>query len=125
MEHTMTPLRRRMTEDMRLRNLAPRTIQVYTARAAAFAGQFGRSPEALGRDDVRSFLLHLVRGKKVSWCAYTHTVAAPRFLSEVMLEPAGVMARVPCPKQPKRLPTVPSPDETARFFGAVIGIKPR
>src|SRR5437762_2969258 len=121
----MTPLRQRMIEDMKLRNLAPRTIAVYTARAAAFARHFGRSPEALGREEVRSFLLHLVREKHVSWSVSNQTVAALRFLYEVTLDRHGVMVRVPCPKQPKKLPTVLSLDETARFFGAVLGVKHR
>jgi integrase/recombinase XerD len=121
----MTPLRRRMIEDMELRNLAPRTIQIYTARAAAFARHFGRSPEALGSEEVREFLLHLVGEKKVSWCVFNQTVAALRFLYEVTLDRQGVMVRVRCPKQPKRLPTVLSLDETRRFFGAILGIKHR
>ena len=52
----MTPLRQRMIEDMKLRNFAPRTIQSYVARVASFARHFGRSPEVLGRDEVRSYL---------------------------------------------------------------------
>ena len=44
----MTPLRQRMIEDMKLRNFAPRTIQVYVERVAAFAKHFGKSPERLG-----------------------------------------------------------------------------
>ena len=49
----MTPLRRRMIDDMQLRNLAPRTIKVYVSRVGTLARHFGRSPEALGPDDVR------------------------------------------------------------------------
>src|SRR5512132_84113 len=105
-EHVMTPLRQRMIEDMKLRNLAPRTIQVYVARVAAFARHFGRSPEALGRDEVRSYLLHLVQEKHVSWSTYNQTVAGLRFLYEVTLGREGVLVRVACPKQPKKLPVV-------------------
>ena len=50
----MTPLRQRMIEDMRLRNFAPRTIEAYVGRVASFARHFGRSPDALSRDEVRS-----------------------------------------------------------------------
>ncbi len=42
----MTPLRRRMIDDMQLRNLAPRTIKAYVSRVGTFARHFGRSPEA-------------------------------------------------------------------------------
>ena len=41
------------------------------------------------------------------------------------LDREGVMVRIRCPKQPKRLPIVLSLDEMARFFAAVIGIKHR
>ena len=55
----MTPLRRRMIEDMELKNLSTRTINTYVSRVSNFARHFGRSPQSLGRDDVRSYLLHL------------------------------------------------------------------
>ena len=50
----MTPLRRRMIQDMQLKNLSTRTINTYVARVYNFAAHFGRSPEQLGRDDVRA-----------------------------------------------------------------------
>ncbi len=49
----MTPLRQRMIEDMNLRNLAPRTFQVYLERVAKFAQHFGKSPEKLEDQEVR------------------------------------------------------------------------
>jgi hypothetical protein len=91
----MTPLRRRMIEDMRLKNLAPRTIEAYAMRVATFARHFGQSPDALGRDEVRSYLLHLVQEKHVSWSVYNQTVAALRFLYEVTLDRDGVMEQRP------------------------------
>src|SRR5436305_1535727 len=121
----MTPLRRRMIDDMQLRNLAPRTIKAYVSRVGTFARHFGRSPEALGPDDVRAYLLYLVQEKHVSWTVYNQTVAALKFLYEVTLERSGVLQRIRCPKQPKKLPVVLSTDETARFFAAILGVKHR
>ena len=121
----MTPLRQRMIEEMKLRNLSPRTIEVYVSRVAHFARYFGRSPEVLGRDEVRSYLLHLVQEKKVSWSVYNQSVAALRFLYEVTLGREGVLVRIACPKQPKRLPVVLSLEEVTRFFAAIIGVKHR
>src|SRR3954470_4471599 len=92
-EHVMTPLRRRMIDDMQLRNLAPKTVSAYVRRVAGFARHFGRSPEDLGPDEVRSYLLHLVQEKHVSWSYYNQTVAALRFLYEVSLERPGTMQR--------------------------------
>jgi integrase/recombinase XerD len=121
----MTQLRRRMIEDMELRNLAPKTIEVYTQRVAAFAKHFRRSPDALGPDEVRSYLLHLVQERHVSWSYYNQTVAALRFLYEVTLQREGVMTRIRCPKVPKKLPVVLSTDEVTRVLAAVASIKHR
>jgi integrase/recombinase XerD len=77
----MTPLQRRMIEDMKLKNLSTRTINVYVSRVRFFAGHFGRSPERLGRKEVRSYLLNLIQEKKISWSVYIQTLCALRFLS--------------------------------------------
>ena len=121
----MTPLRRRMIEDMELRNLAPKTVAAYVRRVAAFARHLGRSPEDLGPDEVRSYLLHLVQERHVSWSYYNQAVAALRFLYEVTLQRPGVMQRIRCPKLPRKLPVVLSPDEVTRVFAAVASLKHR
>ena len=57
-----TPLRQRMIEDMKLRNLSPHTVQAYVDRVAAFAKHFGKSPQLLGPEEVRAYLVFLVKG---------------------------------------------------------------
>ena len=61
-----TPLRQRMIEDMKLRNLSPHTVQAYVDRVAAFAKHFGKSPEFLGPKELRVYLVFLVGKKRVS-----------------------------------------------------------
>jgi site-specific recombinase XerD len=114
-----------MIEDMKLRNFSPRTIEAYAMRVGAFARHFGRSPQDLGCDHVRSYLLHLIQEKRVSWSVYNQTVAALKFVYEVTLQRQGVLQRIRCPKQPKKLPIVLSLEETARFFAAIVGLKHR
>ncbi len=46
----MTPLRRRMIDDMPLRNLSPKTIESYAQRITGFAAYFKTAPEQLGPD---------------------------------------------------------------------------
>ena len=55
----MTPLRQRMLEDMRVRNLSPRTQRAYVDNIARFARYFRRSPVDLGSDEIRVYQLYL------------------------------------------------------------------
>ncbi|HMB07183.1 MAG TPA: site-specific integrase, partial [Isosphaeraceae bacterium] len=105
----MTPLRQRMIEDLKLRNLASRTIEVYVQRVAAFARHFGKSPEHLGPPEVRSYLVHLVQEKHVSWSYYNQTVAALRFLYRVTLGRDEALHRIACPQAAQETPRRPQP----------------
>ena len=49
----MTPLRERMIEDMKVRNLALNTQTGYVQQVSRFARHFGKSPELLGPEDIR------------------------------------------------------------------------
>ena len=109
----MTPLRRRMAEDMLVRNLSPHTQQSYIGQVARFARHFGQSPERLGPEQIHDYQLFLATEKQV---------AALRFLYRVTLKKDWDIAEaIPAPKQPKTLPTVPSPEEVLRFLACVRG----
>ena len=45
----VSPLRRRMIDDMTLRNLSPATQRSYLHAVAKFSRHFNRSPDRLGR----------------------------------------------------------------------------
>jgi site-specific recombinase XerD len=120
----MTPLRRRMIEDMRLRNLSPRTIDTYVDRVAAFARHFGTSPEHLGPEHIRAYLLHLVE-QKASWAMFNQTRCALRFLYRTALKRPWVDDGVACVRTPRKLPVVLSLDEVAQFFAAIGNLKHR
>jgi integrase/recombinase XerD len=121
----MTPLRRRMIEDMTLRNLTPQTIQSYVQCVARFARYFNTSPEHLGPEHVRTFLLYLVQERRVSFSHYKQTRSALRFVYRVTLGRGDVPDGIPPAKQPRTLPVVLSPDEVARFFAAIRNVKHR
>ena len=55
----MTPLRKRMTEDMQVRNLSRNTQGTYLLQVALFARHFSKSPELLGPEDIRSYQIYL------------------------------------------------------------------
>jgi hypothetical protein len=63
----ITPLRQRMLDDMKLRNMAKGTRRTYVRSVADFSAFHGRSPDELTLEDVRDYQLHLVaRGLKAS-----------------------------------------------------------
>src|SRR5688572_589152 len=99
----MTALRRRMIQDMQLRNLSPHTVDAYVRAVAQFAGHFGRSPEQLGGEQVREYLLHLVQEQRVSWSRYNVARCGLPFLYRVTLGREDErFAKLPCAKVPKR-----------------------
>jgi integrase/recombinase XerD len=121
----MSLLRQRMIEDLRIRNYSPRTIEVYVERVAKFAQYFGRSPQDLGPDEIRKFLLFLVQTKKCSWTLHNQTVCALRFLCTTCLGKTWMIDHIPHPKQPRKLPVVLSREEITSVFNAVENLKHR
>ena len=120
----MSPLRRRMIEDMTVRNLSPATQRSYVHAVAKFARFFGRSPEKLDLEDVRAFQVHLVAGG-MSWPALNQTVCALRFLYGVTLRQADLPERIAYAREPQKLPVVLSTEEVVRFLEAVPSLKCR
>ena len=121
----MTPLRRRMTEDLTLHNLSLKTARRYIKWVADFAQHFHTSPEHLGPEHVRTFLLHLIQERKVSWNIHKEARLALQFLYRVTLGREEVVEKVAHPKPPKTLPVVLSQDEMARFLDALQNPKHR
>ncbi len=55
----MSELRRKMLTDLRIRNYAERTQEIYITRVAEMARHFKRSPEVLGSEEIRGYLRYL------------------------------------------------------------------
>ncbi len=75
---SISPLRRRMIDDMTIRNLSPVTQRSYLHAVSKFSQCCGQSPDRLGLDDVRDFQVHLV-AKGVSWGSLNQIVCSLRF----------------------------------------------
>jgi site-specific recombinase XerD len=124
-EILMTPLRKRMIEEMELRNFAPKTIRLYVENVSRFAQHFHKSPEQLGYEEVRQYLLHLVEEKKVAWGTYKQALATLRYLYRWVLKQNECVQDIRAPRREQRLPEVLSADEIRRFFAAVVSFKHR
>jgi integrase/recombinase XerD len=119
-----SPLRRRMIEDMTVRNMSPATQRSYIHAVSKFSRYFGRSPDQLGLEDVRGFQVHLV-SNAISWAALNQTVCALRFFYGVTLGLAEIPDRIAYARKPRTLPVVLSADEVVRFLEAVPSLKTR
>ena len=122
----MTPLRQRMTEDMQVRNLSPRTQASYILQVSLFARHFRRSPEVLGPEAIRTYQVFLTNERKLAPNSICLAVAALRFLYRVTLQKQWTLEEVlPAPKKPQKLPVILSPEEVLHFLGCVENIKQR
>jgi integrase/recombinase XerD len=121
----MTPLRRRMIDDMTLRNFTPKTIQAYVWCVARLARHFHASPDSLSPEQVRAFLLHTRKERGASMGHYNQIRCALRFFYSVTLDRDDILETIVPARQPQTLPVVLSPDEVARFFSAIRNVKHR
>ncbi len=120
----ISPLRRRMVEDMTVRNLSPATQRSYLYAVAKFSRFFGKSPERLELEDVRTYQVHLA-SQGIAWATLNQTVAALRFFYGVTLGRPEIPERIAYAREPRRLPVVLSADEVVRFLEAVPSLKSR
>jgi integrase/recombinase XerD len=121
----MTPLRRRMQEELQRRNYSEITAECYVRHVAEFARFFRRSPDSLGAEEIKQFQLHLIHTKKVSWSTYIQATAALRFFYVKTLGQAFMAEKIPFPRRPKYLPTVLSQEEVRRLLDATTSLKHR
>ena len=124
MSERISPLRQRMIEDMTIRNLSPATQRSYIHAVKRYSLYFGRSPDLLGLEDVRTYQVHLV-AKGIAWATLNQIVCALRFFYGVTLVQDEVPERIPYARQRQALPEVLSRDEVVRFLEAVSSLKCR
>ncbi len=121
-DEAMSPLRRRMIEDMTIRKFAPKTQHDYLQRVKNFAAFLGRSPDAASFEDVRRYQLHLVAsGAGVP--TLNQSVATLRFFFRVTLKRHDILEHTHFIREPRKLPVVLSPEEVARLLDAAPGLK--
>jgi len=120
----VTALRQRFIDDLRLRNKSPRTIETYVLRVVQFARHFGRSPEVLGPEELRTYQQHLL-ARQVSWSMFNQSVCALRFLYNITLSRPHLIVHLPFAKRPRKLPVVLSPEEVAQLVAAALAGRDR
>ena len=118
----VTPLRQRMIEDMRMRQLAPHTQDAYIRAVYKLAAFTKKSPDAVSAEDLRRFQLHMVDAG-TSPTTLNATITGLRFFFDVTLERPQMMTKMQSVRVPQRLPVDLSREEVCRLLGAVGHIK--
>ena len=111
---TVSPLRQRMTEDMRMRKFEPKTQSAYLRAVTKLGTYLKQSPDTATADDLRRFQLHLV-DEGTSPIMLNATISGLKSFFDVTPE---LMARMQPVKVPRTLPVVLSREEVARLIAA-------
>src|SRR5947209_787751 len=105
MTKPMTPLRRRMIDDMMIRNMSLSTQKIYVRAVANFSIFHGRSPDKLNSEDVRVYRLHLIsRGLKAT--SINPIMSALRFFYGTTLGQKQLSEEIPYARIDDTLPAV-------------------
>jgi integrase/recombinase XerD len=120
----VNPLRLRMLEDMRMRQLNGKTQTAYIRAVRRFAGFLGRSPDTATAEDLRRFQLHMAE-QGTSSMSINATITGLRFFFEVTLGRGELMTMMSAVREPHKLPVVLSREEVARLLAAVRNPKHR
>src|SRR4249920_487214 len=122
MNPSITPLRQRMLDDMRMRRLEPKTQSSYVRAVRKLARFLERSPDSTTVEDLRRFQLHLV-DTGTSPITINATLTGLKFFFEITLDRPELLARVQPVRVPRTLPVVLSPAEVARLLAAASNLK--
>lgn len=119
------PLTIRLAEDMRIRNLSPRTIDAYTYHAERFADFIQKPLDLAIVEDVRSFQLYLIDTRKLAYSSFNQAVCALRFLYTHTIRVPWPVTMVPFGKRPKTLPVVLGGQEVNELLTCTKNLKHR
>jgi len=119
----MGKLHEQMKADLTLKGYSAHTRNAYLRYLRHFAKHFMRSPAEMGEEEVRAFLLHLVQEQKADPYLQKAYITALKFFYRTTLSCPDVVANIPNPKLPKRLPVVLSMEEVLAIFEAIGYIK--
>jgi integrase/recombinase XerD len=114
----VTRLRKIMLEELQRRNYSEITTRKYLQYVTAFARHFGKSPDQLGPNELRSYQAYLLQERKVTPGTAVNCVAALRFFFIKTLKRHQFREFLPYPKDRRRLPTVLSREEVSALINA-------
>lgn len=121
----MTPLRKRMMEDMQLNGLSEGTQKVYISAIRRIAEHYGKSPDRITEEELRQYFLYLTHERQISRSTCTIYLCAVKFLYENTLQREWPTLKLVRPPKEKKLPVVLSQEEVRRILGHVYQLRYR
>lgn len=118
-EDSVTPLRQRMIDDMKLRGLSAKTQQAYLGAIGQLAAHYRRSPERISEEDLRVYFLHLKEVRKLARSTITIAICAVKFLFERSLGRKWPVLEIVRPPKGRKLPVVLGREEVRRILRCV------
>ena len=113
----ISPLRRRMIEDMTVRGFGEKTQSDYIRHVKNFTLFLGRSPDQAQCEDLRLYQVHQ-RKQGVQPPTMNGAVAALRFFFTTTCNRPEMARHLTLVRQPQKLPVVLTPEEVARLIEA-------
>ncbi len=122
--HSISPLRQRMLDDMTMRRLQSKTQASYVRAVKNFSRFFGRSPDLAEPEDLRSYQLHMVE-QGVSSTTLNATITGLKFFFGVTLDRPSALKKMSPVRKEQKLPQVLSVEEVTRLLKATSNLKHR
>ena len=119
----ISPLQKRMVEDMCLCNFSPRTQDSYTRAVKLLTRHYGKSPDLLTEEEIHAYFVHLTCERKLARPTITIALSGIKFFYEKTLKRDWSLTGVPMPKREKFLPVILSRKEVHAIVKKVRNIK--
>jgi integrase/recombinase XerD len=119
----MGKLRDQMLADLQLRGATTRTQETYLREASNLAKYFNRSPEELGEDELKEYMLYMMKERHLSDGTYRFYVAGLKFLYRTTLKREWMVDKIKCPRRKRKLPVVLDLSEVESLFSVTKNLK--
>jgi site-specific recombinase XerD len=119
---SVSPLRQRMLDDMRMRKFGEKTQLDYVRAVRKFAQYLKRSPDTATVEELRNYQLHLV-DHGVSPASLNSAISGLKFFFTVTLDRSELVAKMQPVHLPRKLPVILSPEEVGRLIAAAGNLK--
>ena len=119
----MGKLRDQMLTDLQLCGAKPRTQETYLREAENLAKYFNRSPAELGENELKEYLLYLIRERHLSEGTFRFYVAGLKFLYRTTLKREWPVEKIKHPRAKSKLPVVLDLSEVESLFSVTRNLK--